>query len=65
MQRADSSIDIAIKRPLELLPMYWGYSRCIGVTPDVALSIDAQKRSGPEVAQSLEVLADSVKLITA
>jgi hypothetical protein len=45
--------------------MYWGYSRCIGVTPDVALSIDAQKRSGPEVAQSLEVLADSVKLITA
>jgi hypothetical protein len=45
--------------------MYWGYSRCIGVTPDVALSIDAQKQSGPEVAQSLEVLADSVKLITA
>ena len=53
MQRADSSIDIAIKRTL------------IGVTPDVALSIDAQKRSRPEVAQSLEVLADSVKLITA
>ena len=53
MQRADSSIDIAIKRTL------------IRVTPDVALSIDAQKRSRPEVAQSLEVLADSVKLITA